>query len=206
MNVLILGANGHVGSRITHELIARGHTVVASVHRNKANVPKEATVIALNIQNQAEVEQALTGIDAVVCALSSWHAPDHNILGMAMRSVIPAMQHTGVRRIISISGDIARLPGEKPNWFVKLFHQVAFGPVRRVVADSEDHLRQLYESSLDWTVIRPTIMTSANDRRYTLLQRHPRNLTIPRAAVVACIVDLIEASNHIHEAPFLGRR
>lgn len=204
MKILILGANGNVGSRVTRELIARGHTVIAGIHTQKNNLPKEVTATTIAINDPASLAASMAGVDAVVCALSSWHAPHHNVLSTAMHAVIPAMHHAGVQRIVSISGDVARAPGEAPSFFTRLFHLLAFGAIKKIVLDSEDHIRQLYESNLDWTVIRPTAMTSAVSPRYKLQKTHPSSLFIPRAAVVASIADLIESGDHLHEAPFIS--
>ena len=191
---------------VAQELLRRGHSIVAGVHKNKANVPKDAEIIILDINSQSSVEKALNGCDAVVCALSSWHAPRHDVLGRAMRVVIPAMGKTKVRQIISISGDVARIPGEKPRLLVRLFHLLAFGVVRKVVLDSEDHIRQLQESDLDWTVFRPGVMTRSDRAGYRLLAEHPRSLFIPRRAVVEAIADQLEKQTSIHQAPFIASR
>ena len=205
MKVLVLGANGKVGSLVSAALLARGHTVIAGVHKNTTAVPKNAVITPITITNQASMLHALKGVDAVVCALSSWQARHHNILSAAMQTLIPAMQQAGVNRIVSISGDMARLPHERVPFFVTLFHTVAFGVIRKVVHDSEDHLRQLQQSNLSWTVLRPTIMTSAKNSAYTLKTTHPMFPLIPRAAVVASIADLVEGGGYNQKAPFIAK-
>ena len=203
MNVVVLGANGRVGSRVVSELLARGHTVTAGVHKNRDNVPAGATIIPVDINDTASINKLLRGADAVVCALSSWSSPNSNVLSTAMRGVIPAMHVASITRIVSISGDIARLPAEKPPLLIRLFHALKIGFIRKVVDDSETHLRQLSESSLAWTVIRPGIMTSSKNSNYILKPKHPLGLFIPRAAVVTSIVDLVESNSHLRQAPFI---
>lgn len=203
MKILVLGANGKVGSKVTLALLQKGHTVVAGVHKSKERVPEGAELVPIDITDQASIEANLRGCDAVVCALSSWQAPAHNVLGQAMRVLIPAMQQTKVRRIISISGDAARVPNEKPAPLVRMFHAVAFGAVGKVVRDSEKHIRLLYDSDLEWTVLRPGIMTSSSSAAYQLRSTHPRGVFVTRNAVVAAIVDLVESPTHVGEAPFI---
>lgn len=206
MKVLILGANGKVGSMVARRLLRRGHSIVAGVHKNKTNVPRGAEIIALDITDQSSVERALSGCDAVVCALSSWHAPHHDVLGKAMRIVIPAMDKAGVRRIVSISGDVARVSGEKPGVAARFFHALAFGFVRKVVRDSEDHIKQLQKSNLDWTVLRPGVMTRSDRADYRLLARHPRSPFISRRAVAEAIVDQLEEPTYVRQSPFITSR
>lgn len=206
MNILILGANGNVGSQVAYELISRGHTVVAGIHKNDSNIPPKAIVRTIDIRDKALILEALHGMDAVVCALSSWQASKHDVLSSAMKVIIPAMEQTGVKRIVSVSGDITVLPDETPGLMVKVIRKLLFGTVRKVVKDSEDHLHQLYASSLDWTVLRPTVMSDSDDSGYILSKTHPKSLFIPRVAVVRAIADLIEQNSHIHEAPYIVSR
>ena len=204
MKVLILGANGRVGSRVAEKLLEAGHTVKAVVHKSKENVPVEAKIVTVDIHDRSALAHELANVDAVVCALSSWKAPHHDVLSTAMKSVISAMEQAGVARIVTISGDVARVPGEREGYLSRLFHVVAFGAIRSVVTDSEDHVRQLYESSLDWTVLRPAIMSSSSKETYRLQNRHPLSPFIPRAAVVKAIVDLVESDDCSRHAPFIA--
>jgi len=205
MKILILGANGKVGSGVARELITRGHTVIAGIHKNKDAVPAEASIATIDIRSKDSIVDALVGIDVVICALSSWGTPKRNVLSTAMETVIPAMKQVGVRRIISVSGDVARLPGETPHLLTRLFHLAAFGPIHDIVRDSENHLQQLFASDLNWTILRPTTMTSNPHAGYKLQPTHPLSPVIPRAAVIASIADLAETNSHLHEAPFISR-
>lgn len=203
MKVLILGANGKVGSNVAKRLIERGHSVTAAVHSRSNAVPKEATMMTVDIKDPQSLNTALEDCSAVVCALSSWHAPNHDVLTTAMRTVIPAMYARKIRRIVSVSGDVARVPGENTSFTVKLFHALSFGVVKKVVTDSEVHIKMLSESTLDWTVIRPGIMTPFKHRGYTLRQSRPFVPLISRDAVVESIVDLVESEEFIKQSPYI---
>lgn len=205
MKILILGANGRVGSKVAALLLERGHSVVAAVHSSDSHVPSAAQSLHVDITDHESVMEALKGCDGVVCALSSWNAPKHDVLASAMEVLVPAMEIAGVRRIVSISGDVARVAGEKVSLPIKLFHVVAFGSIRQVIADSEKHIQRLNDSTLEWTVLRPGIMTSTPRGDYTLQLTHPMRPTIPRAAVVESIADLIESHSYIRKAPYIVR-
>ena len=205
MKILVLGANGRVGSSVVAQLLERGHSVVAAVHYNDANVPAQATVQRIEITSRESIEAALEGCDGVVCALSSWAAPKHDVLATAMSTLIPAMEKAGIKRVVSISGDVARTPRERVPLAIKLFHVCAFGPIKKVITDSEKHIQLLNESSLDWTVLRPGIMTAVPRPSYTLRPTHPPSITIPRAAVVESLVDLVESGEYVRQAPYIAR-
>lgn len=203
MKVLILGANGKVGNKVARLLIERGHQVVAGIRSSHNNVPEGAELARLDIRDQVTLATTLQGVDVVVSALSTWRAPDDYVLSTAMKTVIPAMHAAGVSRIVSVSGDVVLLPGEKPSLGVRVVRALAFGIIRKVIDDSEKHLHLLYASDLDWTVVRPTTMTSSTDSSYHLQNEHPVSPLIPRAAVVRAIVDLVESGNHSRKAPFI---
>jgi hypothetical protein len=68
-------------------------------------------------------------------------------------------------------------------------------------------LQQLDESTLDWTCLRSPVMTKGKGAHYVL--RHTLNTpfsTIPRAAVVRCMLDQALADTEIRQAPVIYRR
>lgn len=203
MHVLVLGANGKVGSRVAAKLLESGHTVTAGVHKSSSHVPNGAHVTTIDITDQQSMAIALRNVDAVVCTLSTWASPDKQVLSTAMESLVPAMQSTNVKRIVSISGNVARVPGETPGLFIRIFHAFKFGIIRKVIEDSEKHIAMLDRSDLDWTVIRPGIMASADEPAFSFCDTPSMNPFVSRTAVVMSIVDLIEINSHIHEAPFV---
>lgn len=206
MHVLVLGANGKVGSRVVAKLLEHGHAVTAGVHKNSSHVPNGVNVVVIDITNQQSMATALQNADVVVCALSTWGSPNEQILSTAMKTLIPAMQTANVKRIVSISGNVARVPGETPNIFIRTFHVIKFGIIRKVIEDSEKHISMLDKSNLDWTVIRPGIMTTANKSAFAFRSTPSVNPFVSRVAVVASIVDLVENNSHIHEAPFITNK
>ena len=203
MKIVILGANGKVGSRVAAKLLEHGHTVIAGVHKNTARVPSGAHTVMIDINNQESIVTALQNADAVVCALSTWASPDKQVLSTAMKSLIPALQSANIKRIVSISGNVARVPNETPGLFVRIFHTFTFGVIRKVIEDSEKHIAMLDESGLEWTVLRPSIMTPADKPAFAFRSKPSLYPFVSRAAVVAGIVDLIENSSYIYEAPFI---
>lgn len=203
MKIVILGANGRVGSRVAAELLRRGHEVTAVLHKRNTRVPEGAKSICADLRNTQQVETILHDADAVVCALSSWHTPTHDALSSAMQVVIPVMETRGIRRIVSISGDIADVPGEKLSLRKKIVHRLTFGVVKKVIEDSETHITLLDKSSLDWTVVRPGIMTSSSRTSYQLQEKHPIIPLISRSAVVQAVADLVETSDFNKQSPYI---
>ena len=76
----------------------------------------------------------------------------------------------------------------------------------KILNDGEAHIRLLAESTLDWTVVRSPVMTNKDDAKYQLDMNSPSPLaTIPRAAVVAALVDSLEDTRFIGAAPYIHK-
>lgn len=204
MKIFVLGASGHTGRLIVEALLANKHEVMAAVHKSKKNIPEGAVAVTVDINDATSLRTAMEGCDGVVSALSSWHAPEHNVLSSAMKNVIPEMDALGIKRIVTISGDVAKVPGEKENILMKMAHLLAVGVVKKVLIDSDEHIRALSESSLDWTVVRPTIMTKSKRTSYTLQLRHPLALAVPQRAVARAVAELVVGHEYIRKGPFIS--
>lgn len=161
MKLLVLGATGPTGQHIVTQALERAHAVTAFV-RNPAKLAISDTrlrVVAGDILGDAgALTEALRGQDAAISSLGVGNATkSFNLIARSMRALIPAMESQGVRRLILVS---AFGVGET-NRDVPLLPRIA---QRLLLADvfadkkaAEDELRR---SSLDWTVVHPSILTS----------------------------------------------
>src|SRR4051812_5760179 len=105
MKVTVFGANGKVGQLLISSLLKDGHEVVAFIHK-KNNLPKnpKLKIVKGDIYNKEDVEKALRDSQAVLSALASWGTPRKDVLSAAMKKIIPAMQKTGIKKIVSLTG------------------------------------------------------------------------------------------------------
>lgn len=151
MRVLVLGANGFVGSAIVAALVRAGMTVrcvVRDPDKLVSRFPGIETVKS-NLRDESARDpeywtEALTGVDAVVNAAGvlqprrerdAWrvhcHAPD---------ALFAACEHTGVRRAVQISA-------------------AGVEEAETVCARSKRTGEQkLMARDLDWTILRPAIV------------------------------------------------
>jgi uncharacterized protein YbjT (DUF2867 family) len=114
--------------------------------------------------------------------------------------LLPAMQTAGVRRLVAITGFGAgdsRAAMSRPERFG---HRLLLG---KPYADKDRQEAMLTASDLDWTIVRPTILTNRPGRgRYTVLAEPGdwRNGLISRADVARFVVDEIEAGDYLQRA------
>ena len=207
MQVTVFGANGNIGSRVVERLLTNGHTVRAFVHGSHSfEQSNNLQVIQGDIGDKEQVAQAIDGSDAVVSALGSWGTKSKDILTVGMTNIIPAMQSTGVRRIVSLTGADARDPADQPSLRQRLTRVMLFAIAPKVLTDGERHIALLRRSNLDWTVIRSPVMKDSGPADYTLSMKAPKPwASIPRVAVVSAMIHTLERGLHQKSSPFVDK-
>lgn len=203
--IVVFGAGGQVGSLLVEYALADGHAVTAFVHRHH-HLPDHPslTIIQGDVYNTGDVTRAIDGANVVMSALSSWGTKKKDVLSAAMKSIIPAMQQRGVKRIISLTGAEARAAGDHLGIIHRFAHfgiGIVGGPVLR---DGERHIQLLEQSNLDWVVVRSPIMRTSTSQGYALsLDRPLPWALINRPAVARAMVDQLTDDSHLRQAPFI---
>ena len=112
-NVLVTGANGHVGYTLTKLLVERGYNVRASVRDKK---DKELTknlsefdveIVSLNLMHPETIEPAMENIDGVfqvAAVYKSWaRNPEEEIINPSIIggiNILEAAHKAGVKKMI----------------------------------------------------------------------------------------------------------
>lgn len=174
MNIVVYGASGMIGQRITQEALKRGHLVTAII-RNPARLTfthPHLTVKQGNILDPSDVAQKVAGYDAVINATRQLHAratasdetnaesalvfvpiphPEQTFVDVA-RALIEGLTCAGVRHLIVVggAGSLEVAPG------LLLLDTPAFPSAHRPVARSlRDALGVYRNADLDWTFFSP---------------------------------------------------
>jgi putative NADH-flavin reductase len=205
--ITVFGASGQIGRRVVELLLGRGYNVVAAMHgQNPLTEHGHLTVMTVDIYDTASVEQALKGSSVVMSALGSWGTKRKDILTVGMQHIIPAMEKLQIHRIISLTGADARAAGDKMG-LIHLVTHIALGMVApKILKDGEQHIAMLENSSLEWTVVRSPIMSSASNVGYGVLSLH-RPLPwqrISRQYVAEAMVRAIEDDEWVRQAPYIS--
>lgn len=115
MRVLLFGASGGIGSQVRRLALAAGHELVLFARDPSALEPLASAERAIqgDIADADSVEQAVSGVDAVVSALGpSANSADQVALFEAFaQALVAAMQRHGARRLVTISGAAVDVPG-----------------------------------------------------------------------------------------------
>jgi len=204
--VLIVGATGGTGRQLVTQALERGHAVTALV-RDPSRLPlshPQLTVVQGDVLDYGCVEAAMRGQEAVLCALGHkrFLGPTR-ILSQGTRHILRAMEALGVSRLVCETalgiGDSAGRMGLYYTFFViPVILPFYFW-------DKTRQERAVAGSGVDWTIVRPGVLTNGSPRgRY----RHGRDLgsllgtvRISRADVAAFMLDQLESDTYFRRAP-----
>lgn len=209
MKILILGASGHVGQIVVRQALERGHSVVVFVHKNSSfHESKQLKIVRGDVHETKDISKALSDCDAVISTLGSIRGPAKDVLSSAMQRLIPVMNDRGIKRIVTLSGYNAFASFDSPTILDKAQHIVFATIAPKVLRDAEDHMRLLQDSSLEWSIVRAPVILNSGKPNYTLSTASSCKpwQTIPRNAVAAALLDLVESDSYVSAAPFIFRR
>ena len=210
MRLLIVGASKGIGLETVRQALASGHDVKAFARSAEDMSITEPKLMKIrgNARSATDVEAALTGVDAVILtlgiALSELFKPV-NLFSTATRVLIDSMNAQGVRRLVCVTGFGAGDSQANISAIQRIPFNIVFGHAYTDKSLQEELIRN---SSLDWTIVRPGVLTNGpKTERYKVLSRPSewRNGIISRADVADFLVREIKDSGYLHQAPVLIR-
>jgi putative NADH-flavin reductase len=208
MRVLVVGASKGIGLETTRQAIEAGHQVRAFARSDTGMALADSKLerVRGDALKYLDVEAALKEVDVVIqtlgVALADLFRPVH-LFSDATRVLIAAMRARGVNRLICVTGFGAGDSRASISWLQRLPFQIVFG---RAYDDKSLQERMIKESGLDWTIVRPGVLTGGpRTGRYDVLAeaRQWRNGTISRSDVAAFLVRQIENASYVHKSPVL---
>ena len=167
--VLVIGASRGIGLETVKALLAAGHSVRA-LARSASAIPIDdprLEKIDGDALDKATVEKALNGVDAVVQSLGVAFSAEAlfkgtTLFSRATRVLVDTMRARGVKRLIAVTGLGA---GDSRGHGGFLYDAVLFPLLLKRVYDDKDIAEQMIKASaLDWTIVRPGLLTSAPAR------------------------------------------
>lgn len=197
MRILIVGSTGGTGRELVTQALERGHSVTAFA-RDPARLPvrhERLTVARGDVLDPEAVAAAIAGQDAVVCALGHkrWLGPSR-ILSRGTENVLAAMERHGVRRFVCETS----LGVGDSWWRLGLYYTLFVIPVILPFYYWDKHRqeRAIRASRLDWTIVRPGVLTNGPRRgrfRHGPTVGHPLwTVRISRADTASFLLDHLD--------------
>jgi hypothetical protein len=163
LRVVVFGASGRIGSRVSQELLRRGHSVTA-VMRNPdrlALAHERLRPLRADVTDPLLVATVARGHDAMVSAVS----PDRSepeALAQAAQSILKAARDTGILRVVVVNGAGSLKVGRR-----RLMDTPQFPKEARWIAEAHkmalDVLRK-EGKGLDWTAVSPAAIIAPGKR------------------------------------------
>ncbi len=208
--VLIIGASKGIGRCAVDYALERGCSVRAMA-RGADNIDLEHERLEKfsgDATDADDVRRALEGVDAVIFALGMPSGPTRllrpvTVFSRSTEVLVDAMEKSGPKRLVVVTGFGAGESRNAMNAVEELGHHVLLG---RAYADKSVQEKVVQRSSLDWTIVRPTILTNGRATgKYKVLTDPEswRNGFISRADVAEFLVERALDGNNLHEAPVL---
>jgi len=161
--LLVIGASGFIGGRLTNALLAEGYTI-RCLARDPARFQDLATagceIVQGDIADRASVQRAMDSVHAVYIAIHTLSPQPASAAGQrfmavelnGLQNIVTACHAHGVRRLIYVTslGTAADAPSE---WLRERWRAEQF----------------LLTSGLDVTVIRPGMIVGAGGRGFEML-------------------------------------
>ena len=204
MNLTIFGATGASGTILTSQALAAGHDVTAIV-RDPARLAlpphPQLRVVTASVMDPASIAPALEDADAAISAIGPRGSGPTTVIQDSVRSIIRAMDKTGTRRFVEVSGSIVADEGESPyiRYLVKPVVRSTF--LRHVCADMRAGEAEIRASDLDWTILRPPALTgkaATGTYRIAIDRNLPHGFTISRGDLAACVLALLDDPAVVH--------
>jgi putative NADH-flavin reductase len=210
MKLLVFGSTGATGKILVQQALEQRHEVTAFARDpGKVDIRHEhLRIVKGDILEYSTLLPAVDGQDVVISALGIRMLGKNTIMSEGTKNILRAMEAKQVKRFICVSSVGVGESRAQQNRLGWLYNYVVI-PVllRNMFADKDVQEDAIMKSALDWTIVRPVILTNGpKTGQYRSLTPIDLSLgqKISRADVADFLLSQISARNHIKEAVSLS--
>ena len=160
MKLLIFGASGKTGREVVRQALARGYAVTAFV-RQTARLPiahANLRLVAGEISNPDAIARVVAGQTAVISTLGVGTPLRHDpVVIDGIRTIARAAEQASVGRLVYLSTIGVRDSRDEAGVMLKC---LATTLIRHEVSDHEIKEAAIAECFVDWTIVRPPMLTN----------------------------------------------
>ena len=209
MKLTIFGATGGTGKQVVEQAVAAGNHVVAYV-RNPSKlefIHKNLTIVEGELADQMMIEQAVSGVDAVISVLGPRSGSKDKPITRGMQNIIAAMNKYGVRRLIVSSTLSVKDPNDLPDFKAKFLVNFVKLTMRSAYEEIISVAEIVRKSDLDWTILRLTTLTNnpkSGGFRVGYLGKGEVGMRISRADLAEFILKQVQNTKYLQQSPVIS--
>src|SRR6516165_6811413 len=209
--LLVIGASRGIGLETVKAALLGGHSVCA-LARSAASIPIQNAAldkVSGNALDSDTIRNALKDVNVVVQTVGVDISPraifePTTLFSQSTRILVDAMKAGGINRLIAVTGLGA---GDSRGHGGLLYDAVVFPLLLKRVYDDKDVQEWIIKSSgLDWTIVRPGLLTNrpaTHNYRVLTTPKDWRFGTISRADVADFLVRQVDDRTLIGSVPVL---
>ncbi len=162
LNLLVFGATGGTGQHVVRLGLEAGHAVTAVVRKPSAfsMEHKNLRVVQGDVMQPQTFQALMSGKDAVISALGVRSRAPTTLFSGGTANILEAMKKTGGKRFMGISAVPVELGPELALWQRLVTKYILQRLLKHVYADLRTMEELLRKSDVDWTVVRPPMLTN----------------------------------------------
>lgn len=168
--IAVIGGTGKAGQYLVKELVAQNFQLKLLI-RNPEKVPSPNPLIEIipgNAGSYEDVQSLLAGCDAVISTLGlGMPNSEKNIFSTSTAHVLQAMKKLRIARYIVITGLNVDTPWDKKSQKTQMGTDWMKMNFPETTADKQKEFEILSESSVNWTLVRLTLIELTDERRET---------------------------------------
>ncbi len=206
MRVLILGSTGRIGTLVLDLAVSDGHEAIALARDPGRVEPRNGvSVVVGDVRDELAIRDALSGVDSVIAALGprSNTPAEEAGLALGMRNLVSAMVDNRTPRLVALSGAGVDVPGDRKPMVDRIVSKAVRRFARHVVGAKQREFEIFAASELEWTALRPPLVTDGSARGYRLDLSLQPGARVTRADVAQALVDQLVDRAFIRVAPFV---
>ncbi len=155
--IIVFGATGGTGQQVVHQALIDGFEVTVVVRNKKEYMLEHPHLVVIqgDVLKPATFSEAMNGKDAVVSCLGTRDRKPTTVYSEGVTNIMQAMKNTGVRRIICLSAGALEIPPDATMMMKLVIKYILQRLFKHGYADMRLMEKILYNSTFNWTVIRP---------------------------------------------------
>ena len=209
MRITIFGATGRTGKQLVEQALKEGNEVVAFARNpSKLNIAdKNLTIVQGELTDDALIENAVKGADAVISVLGPRGGSRTKPLTQGMHNIIEAMTKQGVRRLIISSTLSAKDPNDLPEFRAKALVNLVRVTMHAAYEEIVSVAETVRASNLDWTIVRLTMLNNkpkSGKVRAGYLGRGEVGTWISRADIADFMLKQTQDTKYLRQAPAIS--